>query len=150
MNEKAVFEWNSQIRFHQADPAGWMFFGRAFELAHDCFEDFLQHLGLNWKDWFQNSRYAMPIRKAEADYRRPLPAGAEFQIRAHVSRLGETSVTLKFEFYRGADLCLVLQSTHVLMNIQTQKSEAWPPLFWDKLLPYAAEVAASKGKEEKP
>lgn len=137
------FRWQNRMRFHQADPAGWMFFGRAFELAHDCMEDLLVDAGFAWRDWFANKDYAMPIRQAQADYRRPIPAGAVYDIEAFVRHLGETSVGFEFIFRSGDQVCLVLQSTHVLLNLQTQKPEAWPTGFRQNLSKFLRSEEAS-------
>lgn len=131
------------MRFHQADPAGWMFFGRAFELAHDSMEDLLLAAGFDWKEWFANERFAMPIRQAQADYRRPIPAGALYEVEAVVRRLGDTSVSFRFTF-RAVDtddtgnpsegaICLILDSTHVLLDLRTKTPAPWPAEFREKL-----------------
>lgn len=128
-----IFRYQGQIRFHEADPAGWMFFGRAFELAHDCLEDFLVFAGFEWAEWFKNSNFAMPIRKADADYRRPLAVGTKYEIECRVLNVGTSSVNFEFTFKSGLDICLVLNSTHVLMDLKTQKSVPWPENFRLKL-----------------
>lgn len=134
------FKSTQRMRFHQADPAGWMFFGRAFELAHDALEDFLVDAGFEWKEWFASREFAMPIRKAEADYRKPIPAGAVYQIEAQVTRMGTTSVSFQFRFQIEAELCLVLDSTHVLINTQTKSPVPWPATFRARLAEYLVPV----------
>lgn len=113
-----------------------MFFGRAFELAHDCMEDLLVEAGFGWKDWFANSHYAMPIRQAQADYRRPIPAGQLYEIEAVVKRIGDTSVSFQFTFRVENQVALVLDSTHVLLDVNQKMPTAWPADFRAKLAAY--------------
>lgn len=141
-----TYQWQSRIRFHQADPAGWMFFGRAFELAHTCLEDFLVHAGIAWESWFHSDLYAMPIRKAEADYQRPLPSGQVYEIQAFVEKIGNSSVAFVFQFLAKGQICLVVKSTHVLLDLKTQTPAAWPPEFRQALTPYL-HTSASVGDQ---
>lgn len=136
------FRWQNRMRFHQADPAGWMFFGRAFELAHDCMEDLLVAAGFGWTEWFANERFAMPIRQAQADYRRPIPAGALYEVEAVVRRLGDTSVSFRFTFVSEGATCLILDSTHVLLDLRTKTPAPWPAEFRAKLAAYVHEEGA--------
>lgn len=131
-----AFRWQNRMRFHQADPAGWMFFGRAFELAHDCLEDFLVEAGIPWKDWFANSQLAMPIRKAEADYVRPIAAGELYEVQAEITKLGQTSIGFQFRFLVNSELCLTLKSTHVLISTQSKTPTPWPDSLRQRLEVY--------------
>lgn len=136
------FRWQNRMRFHQADPAGWMFFGRAFELAHDCMEDLLVEAGFPWKDWFANEQFAMPIRQAQADYRRPIPAGALYEVEAVVKRLGGTSVSFQFTFRIGGETALILDSTHVLLDVKAKAPTPWPADFRERLAAYLSTEGA--------
>lgn len=72
MKASKTFHTEIQIRFREADPAGILFFGHVFALAHDCFEGFIEETGFGWKNWFNvRGEYLVPIRHTEANYLRP-------------------------------------------------------------------------------
>lgn len=138
-----TFKWPSQIRFHQADPAGWMFYGTAFEITHDCFEDFIAHLEIPRKDWFESKIFAVPVRATEAIYHAPLRVGDHFEIQMNLSHLGESSLKVRFRFVKPAMVvgspptpqivCLEIQTTHVFMGLESQKKCPIPPEFRNRL-----------------
>lgn len=64
------------LPFEWADPAGIVFFGRAFSLAHQVFERFVvEELQISWVDWFQNPEWVAPVKEAFCSYHKPLYAG---------------------------------------------------------------------------
>lgn len=134
MADPATYRWSSQIRFHQADPAGWMFYGAAFELAHDCFEDFVGHLEIPRKDWFESKKIAVPVRATQANYLAPLRAGDHFEIQMSLTKIGDSSLTAQFRFFKKDTLCLEIESTHVFMSVESQTKCPIPPEIKDRLL----------------
>ncbi|MDM7914542.1 MAG: hypothetical protein QUU85_04650 [Candidatus Eisenbacteria bacterium] len=42
----AEFLDHTRVRFHEADPAGIVFFARVFRYAHDAYEAWLRSIGL--------------------------------------------------------------------------------------------------------
>lgn len=136
MKSGQTFHWKGLVRFHQADPAGWMFYGSAFQLVHDCFEDFISHLDIPRAEWFSNPQWAVPVRATKADYRAPLRVGDHFEIDLHLSNLGESSLTVNFELKKGETSCLSVETTHVFMDTKTQRKCAIPPDFRRRLEAY--------------
>lgn len=96
----AHFKKDFQLHFREADPAGIMFFGNIFGLAHDCFEDFIEAAGFTWKEWFHTTQYMIPIRHTESNYLKPFQPGEKYQIQASVSRLGDSSFQMKYKFLK--------------------------------------------------
>ncbi len=131
-----AFRWPSQIRFHQADPAGWMFYGTAFAIAHDCFEDFISHLEIPRNEWFESKTLAVPIRATKANYLAPLRVGDHFEIRMHVSQIGESSLTVQFRFFKEQTMCLEVHTTHVFMDLATQSKCPIPHEIRERLVRY--------------
>ena len=96
------FEYTTQVRFHQADPAGVLFYGRVFELVNDAYEALVHAAGLGYDDHFGLRGYATPVVHVAADYRRPMAAGETLTVALDVARLGYSSLTLHFTV-TGAD-----------------------------------------------
>jgi YbgC/YbaW family acyl-CoA thioester hydrolase len=98
----APFSYTTRVRFHQADPAGVLFYGRVFELVNDAYEELVRAAGFHFDDHFGMTDYATPVVHIEADYRQPMAAGEAVTIELAVSRLGRSSFTLAFTV-RGPD-----------------------------------------------
>lgn len=131
-----AFSALTKVRFHQVDSVGIVFFGNVFALAHDAYEDFVQHLGFSLKEWFENPEWAVPIRQSGCEYFRPLMQGDELKIQVTVEKLGENSFSLKYGFYRASDLCCEVRLVHVFMNIKTRVKMPMPSLVRERLETY--------------
>lgn len=107
------------VRFHHADSAGVMFYGNLYFLAHQVIEDFVLAAGFEWKEWFDNPEWTVPVRRVETDYVKPKRAGRELDAELWVERLGETSVTFRVRFRDDVgDLCSEL----VLVGVFTARA----------------------------
>jgi acyl-CoA thioesterase FadM len=104
-----AFVWNSQIPFNLADPAGILFFGNAFPLAHQAFESYVETSGFKWKNWFDNSKWATPIIETSARYFKPIRAGSQIAVSLSVVDLREGSYELRCDFTQGPELCIRLK-----------------------------------------
>jgi YbgC/YbaW family acyl-CoA thioester hydrolase len=91
------FEFRTRVRFHQADPAGVLFFGRVFELVSDAYEELIRLAFLRFEDVFRAREFLVPIVHAEADYRRPIWVGEQVTLRLEIQRIGRSSLTYGFE-----------------------------------------------------
>ena len=92
-----IFTSRLFIPFHLADPAGIVFFGHFFTLAHEVYEQWIcEHLGLPWAAWFQNEKWIVPIKHAEASYQHPLYAGRYCNIMLEMTSITTSSFTLAF------------------------------------------------------
>ncbi len=85
--QDGAFEHRTRVRFHQADPAGVLFFGRLFELISDAYEEFVEAAG----------GMTTPIVHLEADYRQAVRVGESVSVRLRLERLGHSSMTYGFE-----------------------------------------------------
>ena len=108
---------NIIIRFEDADPAGVVFYPRALALAHAAVENLITTSSLGWHAWFASPVYAAPLRRAEADFLRPMRPAENFTARAAVEKLGTTSVTFLVEFNDNTGrLAARIRTTHVLVD----------------------------------
>jgi acyl-CoA thioesterase FadM len=92
------FKKSVTLRFHEADPAGIMYFANAYSIAHTVYEELIEDLGFTWQEWFENPVWAAPIRKSECEYMRPIRPNTKLSIRAEVVRVGDSSFTSKYTF----------------------------------------------------
>ncbi len=85
------------VRFQDCDPAGIVYFARAFEFAHQAFEDCLAAGGMPLADAIANADWAMPLVHAEADYRAPMRFGDALRVLVRVDGHSEGSLQFGFE-----------------------------------------------------
>ena len=116
----------THARFRDADPVGILFFARAYELAHDAYEDFVRSLGFTYREWFENEAWGVPIRKSECEHLRPIKPGDEVEVKVKVEALGESSITLAYDITAAGQPASLVKITHVFMDVKTKKKMAIP------------------------
>lgn len=106
------------LSFDQGDPAGILFFGDVFSLAHQAFEQFIMHNVCEWKEWFENQDWVVPIKQTEAVYFAPLFVGKNCKIEVEILSKGESSFTMRYCFFQG-HLCCEVKTVHVFCSRET-------------------------------
>jgi len=125
------------IRFEQADPAGVLFFARLLEVAHQVYEEFVAaELGVPWAEWFLDPARAVPIRRAEAVYHRPMRPGRTYDAELRITALGESSfeATTRFLEPEGAATCAETRVTHVFADFERGRKIEIPSEVKSRLL----------------
>lgn len=129
--------------FDQCDPAGILFYGQVFFICHQTIEDFIQHIGIHWQDWFNDPQLAVPVRHAQAEYTLPIRAGEKFKAVLHLHKLGASSVGFEVNLINmDGGTCATIRSVHVFVHRTTGKKANIPGVFKDRLHRYL--VAVSK------
>lgn len=126
--ETKTFVTEVKIRFRDADPAGIMFFGNILGLSHDLFEEFLEHNGIPWKEWFKSTDWACPIRHSEVDYLSPFFPGTTVSVTVTVARLGQSSFTMSYVYQnlQSHKVHAKAKITHSFAKIHGNKLEKEP------------------------
>lgn len=114
-----TYKTKATIQFHQADPAGIMFFGHVFTLAHNAYEEFIRACGFAWKDWFSEPKFLVPIRHTEADYLRPFRAGETYEIEARVIEISSSSFKIQYDFQQGLNKHATVKIVHTSIDPKT-------------------------------
>ncbi|WP_347356140.1 acyl-CoA thioesterase [Bdellovibrio sp.] len=131
-----VFHTKKTITFREADPAGIMFFGNIFGLAHDAFEQFIIEAGYTWNEWFGSRELIIPLRHTEANYLAPFVPGETYDIQVCVASFGETSFKMKYVFSRNDKTNAVVTMVHAVLDGKTKQKTALPTLMKSRLEPY--------------
>ncbi len=139
------YEQHFTLPFRSTDMAGQMYFGAAFDLAHDAAEGFVVSLGFDWGDWFASPTLGIPIRHAEADFHRPLKGGAPYRVCVWVARLGRTSVQLAYDIMDGETLYARVRLVHAFLDKSTGRPTEIPAAFRSALAAYEAGQDAPEG-----
>ncbi|HHI68822.1 MAG TPA: acyl-CoA thioesterase [Planctomycetes bacterium] len=133
-----VFRTEVKVRFFEADPAGVLFFARFFAKAHEVLEEFVTAAGIPWEDWFGGKETLVPLKKVEADYKRPLRPGEIVPAELSVLELGRSKVVFLVRFLgEGGPACLV-RMTGVFVRARDMRPVSIPPAIREKLEPYLA------------
>ncbi len=98
-----AFEYGLTARFHEVDRVGIVFFGRAYEYAHICFEEVLTAAFGEVGTVFERLHFGMPLVHTEASYTRPIKHGDRLTVHASIERLGERSVTYTYAITGASD-----------------------------------------------
>jgi YbgC/YbaW family acyl-CoA thioester hydrolase len=142
----APFAHASRVRFHQADPAGVLFYGRVFELVNDAYEELVRAAGFVYDDHFGMLDYATPVVHVEADYKRPMAAGESLQVEITVTRIGRASFTLGFRILGTDDAERATGNViHAFVSAATFRTIEIPEAVRDGLGRYGAVETRSSG-----
>lgn len=130
------FSYAFEVRLHDVDHAGVMFFARLFVHAHDAYEAFMAHLGLDLCVLIQTGE-RLPVVHASADYLQPLRHGEEITINLEVEALGATSFTLAYSFHAAQRQLARARTVHVHLDPQGSAATPLPRALRDQLAPYS-------------
>jgi acyl-CoA thioester hydrolase/1,4-dihydroxy-2-naphthoyl-CoA hydrolase len=122
------------VHFDECDPAGIVFFGNFFRLAHRAIEEYLPTVGIPWNEWFLGKGYAAPLVHAEADYKSPLFQGEKYKASVQLQKMGESSVTFTTTFAAvNGRLCATVTTVHAFIDTKTKTKIAIPSSIRDAL-----------------
>lgn len=112
-----MFTYKTQIRLHDTDAAGILFFARQFSIAHDAYEQLLEKLGFSFPTMLKERSYFLPIVHAESDYKSPLFVGDRITITITVGHVGETSFSFEYAIRNQKNVLVgTAKTVHVTIN----------------------------------
>jgi 1,4-dihydroxy-2-naphthoyl-CoA hydrolase len=115
-----IFKTSRRINFFDCDPAGIMFYGNAFFLAHSAYEELLASSGLD--NYWDNDEYIVPIIQTESSYLNPLRAGDQVEIEVEVSTLKERSFELSYTCRIGREkTAFITKTVHIFTDRNFEK-----------------------------
>ncbi|MBU0594057.1 MAG: acyl-CoA thioesterase [Gammaproteobacteria bacterium] len=135
MNHSYAFE----VRLHDVDHAGVMFFARLFVHAHDAYEDFMAHLGLDLCAMITTGE-RLPVVHADADYFQPLRHGEKITVTLEIEALGKTSFTVSCSFYSVSGLLAKVRTVHVHLDPHANTAADLPQMLREMLQPYCKTI----------
>jgi 4-hydroxybenzoyl-CoA thioesterase len=122
-----TFEHAIRVRFHQADPAGVLFYGRLFELVEETYEELCRAAGLDIDAMMQLRGSTTPVVHLEADFRTPIAVGETVVVRAVVERVGSTSITVGYTLVgSGGEVRATARIVHVHVDAATWRTTPIP------------------------
>ena len=127
----------NQVRMHDTDMAGLLYFARQFRFAHEALEDFFASEGLDFDTLFHQESFITVIVHCEADYLAPLKVADRLETHLFVERIGSTSYTISYQIFReGGELVGTAKTTHVTLDRVTRKKIEIPEKLKNILVRY--------------
>ena len=118
-----MFLAHNQVRMHDTDVAGILYFPRQFRFAHDALEDFVEkELGLTFDHVFRQEKFVFVIVHAESDYFIALRVGDKLDIELSIETIGTTSFTVHYKIYKkDKSLAGEARTVHVTLDGDTRQ-----------------------------
>lgn len=116
-----AFTHRRTVRFDDVDFARFVYFPRFFAWSHDTFEDFFaQEVKLPYAEMVVEKKVGWPLVRSEADFKSPLRFGDPVRIEMAFERIGNRSVTVRHQIYRGeaAEPSAIVTLTHACIDIE--------------------------------
>ncbi len=98
-----MFTYERHVRFEEVDAARIVFFARFLHYAHEAMEALLGGLEGGYVRLVNDRRIGMPAVHVSCDFMAPLRFGDVALIEVRVPRIGNKSVTYRYEFIRKGD-----------------------------------------------
>jgi len=134
-----------QVRLHDIDAAGVLFYGHLFRHAHDAYEGFMSRLGFPLAGLIR-AGCRLPLVHAEADYLVPMCHGEEISVEVSLTALGRARFHLDYRFLDAAGrLAARARTVHVHLAETGDRAAPLPEELWAALAPLASAGAASRG-----
>lgn len=117
-----MFKAKNQVRMHDTDMAGILYFARLFRFAHDTLEDFFDSEKLDFRHLFDKENYVFVIRHVEGDYLAQLHVGDKLNIHLNIGDIGHSSFGVHYDIFRGEkELVGTVKTVHVCIDRTTRK-----------------------------
>jgi 1,4-dihydroxy-2-naphthoyl-CoA hydrolase len=123
---KSMYVYETQIRLHDTDAAGLIFFANQFKIIHDAYELLLEDFGFSFPQMLSRGKYFLPIVHAESDYKAPLRVGDKIRVAIKVGHVGNSSFSFLYAISRGRTLVGTAKTVHVTIDPKTSKKVSLP------------------------
>jgi acyl-CoA thioester hydrolase len=95
------FRCTRLVEFNDTDMAGIAHFTAFFRWMEEAETAYLRSLGMNVLGEWHGKKMSLPRVAASCDYFKPVRFGDEVIVQVTVEKLGRTSLTYSFDFFRG-------------------------------------------------
>ena len=119
-----AFVFSQKVLFKHCDPAGIVFYPRYFEMINDCVEAFFdKRLGVPFETLHKDG--GAPTARIETRFKAPSRHGDHLEIHLCPTRIGRSSLDLKF--LACCDDKTRFEATSTLVYVGTDlRSTRWP------------------------
>ncbi len=131
------FYYPRQIRFHETDGAGVVYFANVLTLCHEAYEASLEAAGIELAEFFSPRGTAVPVVHGSVDFLGPMRCGDRITIALTPKPLPKANKPLSefeinYRLLRGrlaeaddsAELIAQAQTRHCCINAETRRRQA--------------------------
>ena len=115
-----------QVRFHETDGAGVVYFANELVICHSAYEASLAAAGIDLGIFFKAEAIAYPIAHASIDYRRPLHCGDRITVHLTPARLDDSSFEIQYQLKLGDMLAAQALTRHVCISVADRRRHPLP------------------------
>ncbi|MGG6241086.1 acyl-CoA thioesterase [Nodosilinea sp. AN01ver1] len=116
-----VYVVEHQVRFHETDGAGVVYFANELVMCHSAYEASLAAAGIDLGTFFKAETLAYPIAHASIDYRRPLHCGDRVTVHLTPARLDDSSFEIQYQLKLGDTLAAQAVTRHVCISVADRR-----------------------------
>ncbi|MFQ4137317.1 acyl-CoA thioesterase [Nodosilinea sp. PGN35] len=120
------YVYEHQIRFHETDAAGVVYFANGLVLCHAAYEASLAAAGLDVGAFFRAETVAYPIVHTSMDYRRPLRCGDRITIHLTPTRLDDSGFEIQYQLKLDDALAAQGVTRHVCIAVDSRRRAPLP------------------------
>ncbi len=117
-----------KIRLRDTDATGVIYFTELMRLALEVLEE-----QFSLKKMLEQEKFLLPIVHAEADYFSPVTVGDDIDIKPSVKKIGTTSVTLHYQFWKEQEKVGEVTIVHVAVSTLNKSAISIPQSVLDVL-----------------
>ena len=123
-----VFRRERLIRFSDCDPAGIVFYPQYFVMFNGLVEDWIDALGIGYRQLIVERRIGLPTVRLEAEFRAVSRMGDEVGLTLAVERLGASSIALRLRCEgAAADTRMAFRQVLVTTSLASHAAIEIPP-----------------------
>lgn len=111
-----VYAERRVVRFQEVDAAGLVFYARIFDYFHDAYVSFLRERGASLEVALRDESWVAPLRRAEAEYLRPLRFGDAVEVVIAEVRVEETEYAIDYRVEVDGAVACVGRTRHVSVD----------------------------------
>ncbi|MBE9160563.1 acyl-CoA thioesterase [Nodosilinea sp. LEGE 06152] len=115
-----------QVRFHETDGAGVVYFANELVICHTAYEASLAAAGIDLGAFFRAEAIAYPIAHASIDYRRPLHCSDRVTIHLAPARLDDSSFEIQYQLKLEETLAAQAMTRHVCISVANRRRRSLP------------------------
>ncbi|MEM7308303.1 MAG: thioesterase family protein [Planctomycetota bacterium] len=123
----SAFITQLKVRFGDVDPAGIVYYPKIYDYIHEAFEELWdEHVGARYYHLLLERKVGFPLVHSEVDFRNPLRFGDRPLVHVTCTRLGDSSISLRYRFFVNDVACLTANMTVVCVELPGMKSTPIP------------------------
>jgi 1,4-dihydroxy-2-naphthoyl-CoA hydrolase len=129
------FTYERIVRFQDTDAAGVVYFANVLAICHEAYEASLMAADIDLKEFFSDSKTAVPIVHADVDFFRPMYCGDRLSIQLTPQGISDSEFKIFYEIRSDHDRPTCKAHTrHVCISLESRSRYPLPSNlnFWLK------------------